>query len=108
MFLAFRLLDGVFILLINVKIPTIVGILIFIGRINFVLSCVEHDIFITLGLIVMKISCACYSAGSMVVTVCRNNLLSFSMICLNIFFSTICDKTNGNPKVLLRIVSGIV
>ena len=32
----------VFILLINVKMPTIVGILTFMSRINFVLSCVEH------------------------------------------------------------------
>ena len=43
-FFAVKLLVGVFILLINVKMPTIVGILTFIGiltfmsRINFVLS----------------------------------------------------------------------
>ena len=30
-------------MLINVKMPTIVGILTFMSRINFVLSCVEHE-----------------------------------------------------------------
>ena len=37
-FLALNLSDGVFIMLINVKMPTVVGILTFINRINFVLS----------------------------------------------------------------------
>ena len=37
-FLALSLSDGVFIMLINVKMPTIVGILAFMSRINFVLS----------------------------------------------------------------------
>ena len=32
-----------FILLINVKMLTIVGISTFMSRINFMLSCVEHD-----------------------------------------------------------------
>ena len=36
--LAFKLSDVVFILLINVKMPTSVGILTFMSRINFVLS----------------------------------------------------------------------
>ena len=36
--LALSLSDVVFIMLINVKMPTIVGILIFMSRINFVLS----------------------------------------------------------------------
>ena len=50
MFLALSLSDVVFIMLINVKIPTIVGILTFMSRINFVLSCVEHEkVFITTG-----------------------------------------------------------
>ena len=41
---------NVFIMLINVKMPTIVGILTFMSRINFVLSRVEHEkSFITLG-----------------------------------------------------------
>ena len=35
--------EVVFIMLINVKIPTIVGILTFMGRINFVLSLVENE-----------------------------------------------------------------
>ena len=49
-FLAIFLSDVVFIMLINVKMPTIVGILTFISRINFVLSRVEHEkSFITLG-----------------------------------------------------------
>ena len=30
-------------MLINVKMPTIVGILTFMSKINFVLSCVEHE-----------------------------------------------------------------
>ena len=37
-FLVLKLSDVVFILLINVKMPTIVGILTFISRINFMLS----------------------------------------------------------------------
>ena len=37
-FLALSLSDDVFIMLINVKMPTIVGILTFMSRINFVLS----------------------------------------------------------------------
>ena len=37
-FLALSLSDVVFIMLINVKMPTVVGILTFIRRINFVLS----------------------------------------------------------------------
>ena len=41
--LALSLSDVVFIMLINVKMPTIVGILTFISRINFVLSRVEHE-----------------------------------------------------------------
>ena len=39
---AINLVVGVFILLINVKMPTIVDILTFVSRINFVLSWVEH------------------------------------------------------------------
>ena len=38
MFLALSLSDVVFIMLINVKMPTIVGILTFMSRINFMLS----------------------------------------------------------------------
>ena len=34
---------------INVKMPTIVGILTFMSRKNFMLSCVEHEIFYNLG-----------------------------------------------------------
>ena len=41
-FLALSLSDVVFIMLINVKMPTIVGILKFMSRINFVLSSVKH------------------------------------------------------------------
>ena len=49
-FLALSLSDVVFIMLINVKMPTIVGILIFMSRINYVLSRDEHEkSFITLG-----------------------------------------------------------
>ena len=49
-FLALGLSDVVFIMLINVKMPTIVGILTFMSRINFVLSLVEHEkSFITSG-----------------------------------------------------------
>ena len=42
-FLAFSLSDAVFIMLINVKMPTIVGILTFISKINFVLGWVDHE-----------------------------------------------------------------
>ena len=38
-FVDFKLSDDVFILLINVKMPTIVGILTSMSRINFILSC---------------------------------------------------------------------
>ena len=49
-FLALSLSDVVFIMLINVKIPTVVGILTFMSRINFVLNQVEHGkSFITSG-----------------------------------------------------------
>ena len=41
-FLVLSLLDGVFIMLINVKMPIIIDILTFISRINCVLSRVEH------------------------------------------------------------------
>ena len=39
---AFKLSYDIFIMLINVKMPTIVGILTFMSRINFVLSWVEY------------------------------------------------------------------
>ena len=41
-FLALSLSEVAFIMLINVKMPAIVGILTFISMINFVLSWVEH------------------------------------------------------------------
>ena len=42
--------DVVFIMLINVKMPTVVGILTLMSRINFLLSWVEHEkSFITSG-----------------------------------------------------------
>ena len=48
-FCASKLLDCVFILLIHVKMPTIDGILLFMSRLNFMLSWSEHDkSFITL------------------------------------------------------------
>ena len=40
---AFKLSDVVFIVLINVKMPTIVGILIFMSIINFMITGVEHE-----------------------------------------------------------------
>ena len=49
-FLALSLLDVVLIMIINAEMPTIVGILTFMSRINFVLRGVEHGFFfITLG-----------------------------------------------------------
>ena len=42
-FLVFKLSDGVFIMLINVKMSTIVDILILMSMINFMLSWVEHE-----------------------------------------------------------------
>ena len=49
-FIALSLSDVIFIMLINVKMPTIVGILTFISMINFMLSWVEHEkSFITSG-----------------------------------------------------------
>ena len=50
-FLALSLSDVVFIMLVNVKIPTTIGIVKSMSRINFVLGCVEHQkSFITLVL----------------------------------------------------------
>ena len=54
-FLASSLSDAAFIMLLNVKMPTIVGILTFMSRINFVISRFEHEeSFITLrpGLVI--------------------------------------------------------
>ena len=49
-FLALSFSDVIFIMLINVKMPIIVGILTFMSRTNFVLSWVEHEkSFITSG-----------------------------------------------------------
>ena len=49
-FFAVSLSDVLFIMLINVKMSTIVGILTFMSRTNFVLSWVEHEkSFITSG-----------------------------------------------------------
>ena len=45
----FKSLSCVFIMLINVKMQTIVGILTFMSRINFVLSRVEHEKVYNLG-----------------------------------------------------------
>ena len=42
--LALSLSDVVFIMLINVKMPTIVGILTLMSRINFVLSCITSGL----------------------------------------------------------------
>ena len=48
-------LDGVFILLINVKMPTIVGVLTFVSRINFMHSCeLSMKIFYNIGGQVMQ------------------------------------------------------
>ena len=44
-FLALNLSNVVFIMLINVKMPTIVGIITFMSRINSVLSRVKHENF---------------------------------------------------------------
>ena len=53
--LALSLLDVVYIMLINVKMPTIVGILTFMSKINFVFSLVEHEKrFINSGPAVMQ------------------------------------------------------
>ena len=42
-FLAFKHSDVVFIMLVNVKMPTVVGILTFMSMIKVMLSCVEHE-----------------------------------------------------------------
>ena len=42
-FLAFKLSNVAFSMLINVKMPTLVGILTFISMLNFVLSWIEHE-----------------------------------------------------------------
>ena len=51
----FKVSDAVFIIL-NVKMPTIVGILTFMSMINFMLSSVEHEkSFTTFGLVLLTI-----------------------------------------------------
>ena len=42
-FFAFKLTDIIFIMLINVKVPTIVGILTLLSMINFMLHLGEHE-----------------------------------------------------------------
>ena len=42
-FLASKLTDVVFIMLINVKMPTTVGILTFMSMLNFMLSSAQHE-----------------------------------------------------------------
>ena len=54
-FFALSLSDAVFIMLLNVKMPTTVGILTFMSRINFMLSIVEHEKFYNLGAVFYKI-----------------------------------------------------
>ena len=49
--------DVVFILLINAKMPIIVGILTSMSRINFMLSLVEYEKFYNWGLIWVNIVC---------------------------------------------------
>ena len=44
----------VFIMLINVKMPTIVGILTFMSRINYMLSRVKHGKFYSLGALSLR------------------------------------------------------
>ena len=57
-FIASKFSDGVFIMLISLKMPTIVGILTFMSLINFILSCLEHaKCFITAGPVVLSIEC---------------------------------------------------
>ena len=65
-FLAFSPSDVVFIMLINVKMPTIVGILTFMSMLNFVLSLVEHgQSFVTSrpGFLVTMTVCLCEIFG---------------------------------------------
>ena len=62
-FLGLSLSDVVFIMLIHVKMPTIVGILTFMSRINFVLSWVECEkSFITSGPDVCSFSSCVFTA----------------------------------------------
>ena len=59
-FLALNPSNVVFIMLINVKMPTIVGVLTFMSRINFMLSRVEHGkSFITSGPVCYDTSHSC-------------------------------------------------
>ena len=60
-FHALSLSDVAFIMLLNVKMPTIVGILTFMSRINFVLSLVEHGKkFDNFGTSLIWVHNACY------------------------------------------------
>ena len=60
-FLTLSLSDVVFIMLINVKMPAVVGILTFMSMINFMLSWVEHGkSFITSGPGIIRVYCICF------------------------------------------------
>ena len=67
----------VFIMLINVKMPTIVGILTFMSRINFVLSCVEYGkSFITSGP-----GCSCLCVLLIIYVLVYSSSLYSGLIC---------------------------
>ena len=83
-FLAFKLSYVVFIMLINVKMPTIVGILTFKSMINFMLSWVEHKkSFITSGTagVLMQINIPTLLMGSSLIQL---SLDFYSLHCLGI------------------------
>ena len=86
-FLALSLSYIAFIMLINVKMPTTVGILTFMSMINFVLNWVEHGkCFITSG---HGIETVCYGLSVRISTLCM--LGNFSCFCCTLlaFFKII-------------------
>ena len=86
-------LDIVFIMLINVKMPTVVGILTFMGRINFMLSCVEHGkSYITSGPVVRPIIKVLFIASYDInLEDCKYQMHSQDMHNLSRFCCIICD-----------------
>ena len=86
-FLSFNHSGAVFIMLINVKMPTIVGILKFISMINFMLRWVKHEKFYNIGTCFQR----CYRDNT--TTISTLDLLYLYLYILN------CRTTSGTLTV---------
>ena len=85
-FLALSLSDVVLIMLINVKMPMIVGILTFFSRINFMLGCVKlGKSFITSGPDILIWINICFAGYRIVKSYAHRVLIWFIAVICNIF-----------------------